>query len=195
MKFKTLSLGLLWIATLLTFDSSAQNEQENIELKSFSLGVRAEAFNLSDLSLNDGVANKSILATYNLNQRLRLDAELGFGFQNSKDTEYKSMGLKAGIGVFGMTQKNKLNFYYGLRVAYTHNYRNTEDYMTGEWEKKTQKIFTLSPTIGAEYFLTNQFSLGSEFSVNANFINNEIWEAGKSNLINTSTSVILRYYF
>lgn len=195
MNLKTLPVGVLACIMLLAANTFAQSEKENIVLKPFSLGIRAEAFNLSDLNFSNSVVNKSIIATYNLNQKIRFDGEFGFGFQNYSDSESKSMGLKMGIGAFGMTQKGKLNFYYGLRVAYGHNSRNEEDFMTQEWETKTQKIYTLSPTVGAEYFLTNQFSIGAEFSLNVNFSDNQMWDEGKSTLINTNSSVVLRYYF
>ena len=129
------------------------------------------------------------------------------GSNVSYDTSNTSLNF--GVGLFKTTDVSEdIKFYYGGRIAYSNNetrYNISED---SEVNNFTQELdgYTLSPTIGFEYIITNGFSVAIEaewsfFNLDGEISNSE--EPGNISLVEgssndgnrTGTNVIIRYVF
>jgi len=104
--------------------------------------------------------------------------------------------IHTSIGIFKKhTVTKKTTLYFGSKIGYSreaNNYRQRIEKAIG---------YTLSPTLGTEYQLTNNFSIGLEIALNyANgtyeekFNNFDNTKTNQTNII-TSSGIIVRYYF
>ncbi len=80
------------------------------------------------------------------------------------------MYVDVGAGLFLMSKINKLRLYYGTRLGYLRISSNSEDKKmpeSGSWvttnkREETQNGFYIGPSIGGEYSLTANLTLGAE---------------------------------
>ncbi|PKP37158.1 MAG: hypothetical protein CVT98_06470 [Bacteroidetes bacterium HGW-Bacteroidetes-15] len=178
----------------------SQNSETPPEIKVFGLGLHIEQFRLSDLNTNTSVApvNKLIFTVTSKN-RFRYEPEIGFSFQRDKDNDLSSKTIHIGLGVYGMTQKGRTNIYGGVKFEYANISSDYIDWFSDE--KETMKVdrFSIGPTIGAEYFLGDHFSIGGEISLIYRDLKTKnsqySFEIEKSDYISIETGLLLRFYF
>jgi hypothetical protein len=106
--------------------------------------------------------------------------------------------LSLGCGIFPMTNKGKVNIYYGGRLGFlsiSESYKNKWDgHIETDDDSKTD--FYIGPVIGGEYLFTDHLSLGGEVQLNYTSYGryNEDVDVSES-LISTKTLIFVRWYF
>ena len=117
--------------------------------------------------------------------------------------EEKTVG--AILGIYKLSKNQKMNKYYGIKLGYavgteTPNYANMYN-LTGLIESNS--IF-ISPAMGSEYFISDNFSIGGEISVqysqNEKEYPRESSLSGKAYTETTTATIIrpkfmVRFYF
>jgi hypothetical protein len=131
------------------------------------IGIGITILNISDI-ISGGYINNlgnTICIPVNVTDKFRFEPEIGF--VSVAGNSYSSFG----VGFFGMKNSTDLLLKYGIRAGL-----NSESY------------YTLAPTLGGEYFLSRQFSLGAEVQLKMVTFNSEtLWM--------TSTLASIRFYF
>lgn len=178
---------LLIGAIALSINSFGQESEPKLELPKIGLGLNFTPFNLTDYYSVDYSPSK-LMITYTPIKFLRIVPEIGY--MSVKDDNSKTSFLVYGAGLFFMGQKGKTNIYGGPKVEYA----TTKD--TYESETNKSGRLTIAPTIGAEYFLGQHFSIGGEFALK--FISFKAISNGSNpddKITTTGASVQLRFYF
>lgn len=139
-----------------------QNESGNN--RKFGIGVSLFSLNDAINSSNGGFAS-SIYFPINVSDQFRLEPEIALF--SSKYTDFHNIGL----GFFKLENSKELLLKYGARVGVMSN-----------------DMFHISPTLGAEYFLSPRFSLGAEAQLRILFVKSET-------AVYTTTSASFRFYF
>jgi hypothetical protein len=147
------------LLTLLTFQSSFGQENENAKSK---FGLGASLFNLTEHI--DEQAN-SIYVTINIGTKFRLEPKFGFIIHDGFEQYLIEMGA------FIRKPISKFNFLYGIRLGYS-----------------SIETTMIAPTIGGEYYIIKNFSIGSEVQLQG-LINS------RNFAVLTNSSVIVRFYF
>ncbi|MBC8197924.1 MAG: hypothetical protein H8E60_08575 [Candidatus Marinimicrobia bacterium] len=124
---------------------------------------------------------------------------------NDYDEKSSTSNITAMLGVFKLFERDKVRFNVGLRAGKTwinekYNYSDEDE------EVDEQDLLIISPTIGAEYFISNHFSFAGEAiftmtnlkdsgEVNS-FYSSEDLTYSETRKVNSLThKFILRYYF
>lgn len=179
------------------FIAYGQNAENPVELKKFGMGLHVEQFKLSDVNSDFRTApTNKIVFTITPSNNFRIEPEIGFGIIND---DLKDRSISIGMGGFGMFQKGKTNFYYGLKLEYAYITSEFTDWNIGD--NLTEKInrFSIGPAMGAEFFLGDHFSIGGEFGIS--YMNLKIEDnlygdrVKKASHITTDSGVLIRFYF
>ena len=165
---------------------NAQESEPQVELPKIGFG-----FNLNPMSLFDyynfDYSPSKLMITYTPTKFLRIEPDIGY--MSVKDDNYKESLIAFGGAIYFMKQKGKTNIYGGPKVEFA-----IDKY---EYDSNTSKDgrLTFSPTIGAEYFLGQHFSIGGEFALK--FISFKDLDDGQNpdeKITTTGTSVQIRFY-
>lgn len=173
-------------------DKKLKSNGEANEFKPRGFGLGA------NLSLLGGESyGVSIVMPISFTHHFRLEPEFGFGttdlqlstfnsgittpipfyinpdYYSSGDfNEYSSSAkvstYKIGLGVYGMTQRGRVNIYIGPSVMYTKAILGIEkDFQGNELFYPGSKLsyFQITPTVGAEYGLSNHFTFGLDLGL------------------------------
>ena len=177
---------------------------------------------LTDLFLNEFVpTGQSIFIPFSFGYNFRIEVDFlyaslkkSYTETDSTESNYRISRYNYGVAILPMFQKGKTNIYQGIHFA-THAQKNiiyklTNDKIT---EKDTYHLkgYSISPLIGSEYAITNNFSIGGEVSLvcyiegkqtvtEENIITgtttvNPIGDDDTFSAKTTRTRIILRYYF
>jgi len=196
MKIKAFALAAIVCCNLTII--KAQTEAE-LSIKPFGVGLHLEQFKLNDISdLTTAPVNK-IIVTINPSHKFRIESEIGFRSGKDGETDLKSSSTSFGVGLFGMTQRNKLNIYGGMRIEYGI----ISEEINGYQAKITDKLkrLMIGPALGGEYFFGDNFSLAGEVSLLYVKLNESIDPnvysdpESNGNYTSTSTGLFLRFYF
>ncbi len=193
--FLTIAMTGLLLFVLASKTCGQPNDQ-NLEMKTFGVGLHMQQFKISEMDILMMPANK-ILFTFNrFNGSLRIEPEIGFAHLKHKYSDDYSLsmtGILLGVGVFDMNQRERTNIYWGVRF----NYGRFKESSNAEWfESETYSSLSFGPALGVEYYFSNHFSIGGEISIlfstlkedeDDDFLDNQI--------INTNTGLVLRFYF
>lgn len=200
---KQFVIRILTILALLGINNSIVKSQTNEttpEIKVFGLGLHIEQFRLSDLSTNISLVpvNKLIFTVTSKN-RFRYEPEIGFSYERDKDNDLSNKTMHIGLGVYGMTQKGRTNIYGGVKFEYANISSEYFDWDT--FAKETMKVdrFSIGPTIGAEYFFGDHFSIGGEINLiyrDIKTTNSQYsFDNENSDFVSIETGLLLRFYF
>ena len=139
--------------------------------------------------------NNTIYIPYDLSETIRIEPSLSYSksYNNSSDTN----SLEAAIGLF---KKQEIVQKMNALVGYI---RFESDYDGSAVNSQTDgNGYSIAPTLGFEYYLTDNFSVGAEASVRYMKSEVEIKDSSstKTNSYDTSstqtnTSASLRFYF
>lgn len=179
--------AVLFLALVLTSGVSWGQTESQQEIPLIGVGLNLTQFRFTDLFSSEIylAPSNTIMLEVTPIKYIRLTPS--FGIMSQKETqvlgpdqikkEAKSLNTTYGVGAFGMYQYEKTNIYAGLRYDFSQiksEYYDS-DYMfdpnTGQGYyvynliTSTYKRNTITPTLGAEYFLGNHFSFGGEFGV------------------------------
>lgn len=153
------------VVMLITFSNSlfAQDDEQIIPPK---FGVGSSLFNLTDLVWGfQSEPYESVLLTFNLGKRFRLEPTVGFAIGSGYQT------YSGGIGAFYRKPFSKFNMLYGLRVGYN-----------------TEQIKLLAPTLSGEYYFHKRISIAGEMQLRWLHYDGE-------GVVLTSSSAVFRFYF
>jgi len=131
-----------------------------------------------------------------------------FGYSGTLD-ESSLMYVDLGVGLFMMSEMNKLRLYYGTRQGYLRISSLDEEKKTREkdsWEttgkrKEVQNGFYVGPAVGGEYALSTKLTLGGEAHVAYSFLDGKVENRliGNSDVSQSSVSTrglaFIRFYF
>lgn len=205
----------LYCLAILLFASNsfiAQEENENVQISKFGVGINLTQVRISELySMSNyfGVPANNFMVTVSPLKWLRIEPLIGFTsstYADYNDKENKDKMFNVGTGLFGMLQRGNTNIYGGLRYENTKitnvSYQIT-DYTTNGpvYSKITAEASrnTFAPTLGAEYFLGKHFSFGGEFGLRIMSITSNSGQSGaqdqESKMSSTDASFQIRVYF
>lgn len=155
---------------LLTAGSGAfsQTSEDSIAgLRKYGFGLHIEQILSSDSQLPAFIYPfTKIVFTYNVNSKVRLEPKLGFIKVNDK-TEWNqdSTRLHLELGAFLMTQREKINIYYGISTGYNFLMEKFEDYLSDDTSRNITNRLFIGPKAGGEYFIGKHFSLSGEVGI------------------------------
>ncbi len=116
---------------------------------------------------------------------------------DGRKSNYETFNI--GIGLFSIANiKDKSHFYYGARASYTETKTKWQHHYG---DSKTKSYgYTLSPTIGFEYFITDKISIGAEaewayFDTSGSETNNGVKTDREFTETDTNTRILIRYLF
>lgn len=162
MKFYFTLLTLVF--TLFFNDQLVAQEKTDDEPKTVKFGLGVSFFNLTDV-LNENFPVSTIYLTADLGKILRIEPSFKLAI-----SEFNRQ-YEIGAGVFGKRTLPKFNMLYGARFAYSND-----------------KVTTIAPTLGGEYYFSDHFSLSGEAQLKTLIVEKQ-W------LIYSNANIILRYYF
>ncbi|MGE5395624.1 MAG: outer membrane beta-barrel protein [Candidatus Saccharibacteria bacterium] len=187
------------------FSQTETSTEAKMNIRPFGIGLHLEQFKMHELAMGvDNIASNKIVLTFNPSHSFRVEPE--FGYNRDKHTsgarDTKTSNMNMGLGVFGMTQHNRLNIYGGARFEY--NIQTQKQIYSSGNSTTTVNIFTLGPALGCEYYLSDQVALGGEFAVKFATLSNGYKVNGQENgnsdeddkkYLWTDTGLFLRFYF
>lgn len=105
-----------------------------------------------------------------VSEKLRIEPEIGYYSQTyeSEDTEIARTGKYLALGIFPMIRKEAYNLYFGVRIGITsttYSYEAQLGYTT-QRIKESMSGYSITPAIGGEYLISNNFSVGGEAQLN-----------------------------
>lgn len=141
------------------------------------------------------------------------ESTLSGGAESNSDSSFTS--LSVGAGIFGVSKLgDAVDFYYGARAAYLRQESSSTFLLINSvpnpsFALPTQEFdadgFSIAPTIGFQYFLTDRLSLGAEArwefselsgtSTNTGTAGTETRIDQKTRQSDTRTDILLRFYF
>jgi hypothetical protein len=176
---------------------SAQMLHAQANGKKVGVGIDISPLDLFGLYASEGVATldfPSLLLVITPFENFRFEPAIGF-FKSKREVDgdtYDSSLFSAGLGVFYLVPKDDFNLYGGLRASYLSG---KSTYNEGDEYKSTG--FRFAPTIGAEYFFNEHFSIGGEVGLRIASMKSEgeYFETNKTNETALSNKAALRFYF
>jgi len=132
-----------------------------------------------------------------LSSNFRFEPEIGYLRYSGSDEDWEESYsiLSIGCGIFSVTQKGKVDIYYGVRLGLrstSYSYSYTWDGVDSVDESKTD--FYIGPAIGGEYFFTKHLTLGGEIQLNYIFIGQWDDGGGSESAIRTKPLIFVRWY-
>jgi len=155
----SLFMFLIW-NNVYTQESTQQKQVQ------FGLGVGiADIRDIIQLFSDAGIAPQVFLPI-NISPKFRIEPGIGYFQTSSERTNWESSSktLSLGLGIFPMTLKGDINFYYGARLGLMHvtsSYKESHNGYSYS-DEASGNGFYIAPTIGGEYYLSNSFTLGGE---------------------------------
>lgn len=134
-----------------------------------------------------------------LTNHFRTEISVGFSTaeQKTDSTKIEADIVAAGIGLF-LTHNvhERTLLYYGCRLKYL--YQNADrEYSDGSHRTEQQKGYGIAPTLGFEYFITENISLGGEAEFYYQYLDGEDEDDLDVDETYTGTDgrIVIRYYF
>lgn len=175
----------------------AQDDEESKkQIRPVAISVKVTQLDLMELNLLSAFPGNVIGFSINTNY-FRLEPLIGFASQKS-EVDGESMEARAsriGLGAYGITRKNRLNYLYGLKVE---SINGTNEYRyAGEYEKYDTKIYSWGPDFGAEYMLSDRFSIAGMAGIfHLKVTDGSTYsEDEESTGWRSETSIAVRFYF
>ena len=166
-----MKINLFFILIILFFSSLlfAQND-EDIPIIKFGISATLEK---SSEVYTDGyhrytdIGFSKIMFPVIIKSLIKIQPEFSYRSYNSKKSwDYRLWQF--GLGIFYFVQYNDIHFYLGPRYGFEKlksTLWSTED------EKSISTFHNYGVTLGSEYFLSKNFSIGGEFRINKYIFN------------------------
>lgn len=143
--------------------------------------------------------NNTIYMPYDLSETIRIEPSLSYNKSSNNTSD--TINLEVALGLFGKQEViQNINTLIGLRVGYI---RSETDYSLGAVNSQADgNGYSIAPTLGFEYYLSENFSVGAEASIR--YVKSEVEikdsSSTQTNSYDTSstqtlTSASLRFYF
>ena len=169
-------------------------------LMSFASLMAANCFGAEfgiGLTAND--SDRELYLPIKITDNFRTEISIGFDSREQKTdlTKTEADQVEAGIGLF-FTQSvyERTLLYYGCRLKYLYVNADRE-YSDGSHYSQRQDGYSIAPTLGFEYFLTDHISLGGEAEFYYEYLDGEDEDDLDIDETYTGTDgrVVIRYYF
>ena len=119
--------------------------------------------------------------------------EVDYDDYSQDDFEYTESDLTLLIGIFKPTVRGKIRSYYGIRIG--KSWSKNEDSRPG-YDDYESDYLVIAPTVGAEYYISDNFSFGGEAMYTMTTIEEEEEEYSITSKQNTLIPrFIVRFYF
>lgn len=191
---KTSKLALLGVIFCFNFSYLLSQTEKPSLIKSFGIGLHLQQFTSNYLFDMESLPTSKFILVISPNNFFRLEPEFGFWTAKEKSEEVSMKNINIGLGVLGMIQYNKLNTYGGLRCEYAlTKYGDDTSYKSNN--------FSISPTIGTEFYLSENFSFGGEIAFKYSSMKSSIdplptyFEESEISSFSTETGLFIRFYF
>jgi len=123
--------------------------------------------------------------------------EVDYNDYTIDDSDYKESNITLLIGIFKPTVRGKIRSYFGIRLG---KQWAKQDYDNNDDDVENEKLI-IAPTVGAEYYISDNFSFGGEAMYT--MTTREVEDAGYSSTNKTTTyknnvlipKFIVRFYF
>jgi len=170
--------------------------------------------NANAMDVGLGIELKSDYSSYgatiyvpiDISPSFRLEPHFAYGNIDGEDVRPTSSSsdsttlMELGVGAFGIQQVDpSTKLYFGARLSYL-SFEDSRVYPTS-WNSTDENGFEIAPTVGFEYFLRDNISLGGEAAwFYAKLEGEETSSSSPTTeteyeVTGTDTQVILRYYF
>jgi hypothetical protein len=173
-------------------------------VKHLGIGMHIEQFRVSEVGNMYTAPVNKILLSWNPDQAFKVEPEFGFISGKNKADDLKNSGMYLGLGLFGMTQRNRLNIYGGARLeAATIKWEDKVYTGSGPYtiQKTKAQRYSLSPVVGGEYFLADNFTFGGEVGLKFMAYKTVVTPSSSYNneddqtALTTETGLFVRFYF
>lgn len=221
---KNLSLIVILSFVLLSFSSLLYSQESTSEKQTIKVGIGiSSAFSTISIyqyptfysdqpQLNTAVSIPMIFSSvYKLEPYVSytsINSERKNDKQTTPDYNYEFKGhfLSVGIGIFYVKKIDKTNLHFGARGGYLNSYNEVKStsFMSDNYYEDKGSGFSITPIIGAEYFFSDNFSLGGEVHFEWSQLNideidkydgNESKYESKLKRLNTLGYIVVRFYF
>ena len=147
-------------------------------------------------------ANRSDLSLYmpiKLTDNFRTEISVGYQSAEAKADNQKQEAdqIEAGIGLFFTKDVYpKTQLYYGCRLLYLYENRELSRSSGTDYSVR-RNGFGIAPTLGFEYFMTEQISLGGEVEFYYRYLDGKDDDGVdfEETTSGTDSRVVIRYYF
>ena len=146
-----------------------------------------------------------IFIPINITDNFRTELSLYYGAseRDSSTSSSESEGYEFGLGLFGLKNLyENTQIYYGCRFLYFNGKSKYEDKSSGVFFSPSRnsdyKAYSVAPTLGIEYFMTENIALGGEFEFHyedSSYEYDDSTDDSDYTSTGTDTRLILRYYF
>jgi hypothetical protein len=184
--------------------SPARAEEPGLEPAKFRIGLGtslgSEMFATGDLDwMLLPVSFSNFYIPMTISDMITIEPEFGYFRYGSSDSDSESSDdlIRFGMGLFYTPVFGRTALHFGIRIgiiSYSSEYSEE-----GFSDERSKTDFFIGPAVGAEYFFSDQFSLGAE--VQLNYIDIGNWEGdefsnGSDNyFFSNRTHVFIRFYF
>jgi hypothetical protein len=148
-----------------TYGQSLDTDINNYKLKPFGIGINVEL----PRSYSFYLPSSSITLTFNILDKLRIEPEVGIRtYTRDEGSSYKSKnkGIIYILGTYGIINKNKVGFIYGLKLGYSSEFSEYKSSTMVNYETYEAKGILFGPVIGIEYFFSEHFTIAGEIFPN-----------------------------
>jgi hypothetical protein len=167
---------VLLIAIILAAGVSKLIAQEEDSSERSKFGIGTTFFNYNDLIESDfDIPIPRMILTIDAIDNFRIEPSIGF---IRTDNQFL---YNIGLGVFVKSAKPNFNLIYGLKASYSSSSKSG-------FASSPDEITSFGPVVGGEYLFNRHFSLGSQVSIKALKIDNDIF-------VYNDASIIVRFYF
>ena len=185
----------MFCALLLALNMSAQNlSAEELHLSDITAGVGV-GFGSEFTMLGEMLLDSPLVGSFDLQvpmlfkKTFKLEPELGLAYASlSAPGENPAFFLfRLGLGGYYVIMKERLAFCLGLRTSI--NFAKQKDGGTSKTD------FDVGPALGVEYFLSEQFSIGTLLQLKYTYFGEMGDQSPAKHLLGTQVGVYLRFYF
>ena len=167
------------------------------------VGVRlANVFVFNRGFLDGEFANgATLLVPININDRLRVEPEIGFSRSTSESDLYDATTSQyvLGIGIMPLIPRGNFTLYAGGRFRYVNASQDESSGPFGGDREISTSGISLAPIVGGEFFFARWFSLGGEagFEYRTSSSEDSVVEedSSDSSSFGTTGAVHVRFYF
>lgn len=208
---KSILVVLLSLLFVINTNTATAGEDLDTSVHRFGVGTSFGSDNIIAYG-GDGSPLMAMMLPYSftnfyfpmlLSGKIKVEPEIGF-FRQSRsygDNSYSSSSsfnsFRFGMGIFYAPVVGRTVFYIGIRGGFNMYIMASES--DGESSDDSETDFFIGPAAGAEYFLSDHFSLGAEMQFN--YISPADWSSGYGSgdeseyYLSTRSHVFARFYF
>jgi len=201
---------ILVFVVIFLLSSIPNYAQDEASKKTTKIGIGVTISDIKDLFqsiMGDGNAAPSIYIPIDISPAFRIEPEISY-YKFSEKEEYNSStdenritSYSIGLGLSSMNRRGSVNLFYGARFGMIKaSSVNEYTYIGGaDKDEETGSGFYIAPTIGGEYFFSENFAMGGEVQIKYSSTKWEGENGGdegvKRSVLSTRALFSVRFYF